>query len=162
MGFMTRQVTKDVDAFAMVTQEGNGSITLVKRKPLPDYLLKEAKTVAHDFGLPETWLNAGPADIMDFGVPGGLVERLHRVTYGPRLTIYFLDRIDQIHFKLYAAVDQGPDSRHIADLMALKPTAEEVEKAARWSMTHDTSEGYKGLLKGCLKFVGHPDVADRI
>jgi hypothetical protein len=161
-GFMTRQVTKDVDAFAVVERNPDGSFRLVKRKPLPKYLLREAEIVAKDLGLPEDWLNAGPADIVDLGLPHGLESRLHRIVYGPKLTVHFLDRFDQIHFKLYAATDQGPDSRHMADLIALKPTTEELEKAARWSMTHDISEGYKVTLQGCLKFMGHADVADRL
>jgi len=161
-GFMTRQVTEDVDAFAVVERNPDGSRRLVKKKPLPEYLLREAEFVAKDLGLPEDWLNAGPADIVDLGLPEGLESRLHKMVYGPKLTVHFLDRFDQIHFKLYAAADQGHDSRHMADLIALKPTAEELEKAARWSMTHDISEGYKWEVQGCLKFLGHADVADRI
>ncbi len=162
MGFMTRSVTKDVDAFAMISRDRDGSLTLSKKKPLPEYLTREARVVAMDFGLPDNWLNAGPADIMDLGLPEGLAGRLHPINYGPALTVHFLDRIDQIHFKLYAAVDQGPDSRHIADLMALQPSGEELEMAARWSMTHDISEGYRIILKGCLEFLGHADVAQRV
>lgn len=161
-GFMSRGVTKDVDVFAIAQEDGQGHLQLVKKKPLPDYLLKEAKIVANDFGLPADWLNEGPADIMDLGLPEGLVSRLHKIEYGPKLTAYFLDRIDQIHFKLYAGTDQGHDSRHIADLIALKPTSQELEVAARWSMTHDISEGYKMTLKNCIKYLGHPDVADRL
>lgn len=162
MGFMTRPVTKDVDTFAMVARNREGALTLSKQKPLPEYLLREAGIVATDFGLPEHWLNAGPADILDLGLPEGLASRLHSVLYGPRLTVHFLDRIDQIHFKLYAAADQGPDSRHVADLIALKPSGEEIERAARWSMTHDVSDGYRIILKGCLEFLGHADVARRL
>ncbi len=161
-GFMTRQATKDVDAFAVVERNPDGSPRLVKKKPLPEYLLREAVIVAKDLGLPDDWLNAGPADILDHGLPEGLESRLHKIVYGLKLTVHFLDRFDQIHFKLYAAADQGPDSRHTADLIALKPAAEELEKAARWTMTHDISEGYKMELKDCLKFMGHADVADRI
>jgi len=161
-GLMTRDVTKDVDVFAMGQEDEQGNLQLIKKKPLPDYLLKEAKIVANDFGLPEDWLNEGPADNMDLGLPEGLVSRLHKIEYGPKLTAYFLDRLDQIHFKLYAGTDRGPDSSHIADLIALKPSAEELEAAARWSMTHDISEGYKLTLKNCLKYLGHPDVADRL
>jgi|ERR1043166_2693705 hypothetical protein len=161
-GFMTRQVTQDIDAFAMVDRNPDGSLRLVKKKPLPEYLLHEAQIVAKDLGLPDDWINAGPADIVDLGLPAGLEARLHRIEYGSKLTVYLLDRIDQIHFKLYAATDQGPDSRHMADLVALRPTSEEIEKAARWSMTHDISEGYKAELKACLVHLGYADVARRV
>jgi hypothetical protein len=161
-GLMSRHVTKDVDAFGIIERKPDGTPRIVKKKPLPEYLLREAEIVAKDLGLPQDWLNEGPADIVDLGLPEGLESRLHPVVFGPKLTVHFLDRIDQIHFKLYAATDQGADSRHMADLMALKPTAEELERAARWSMTHDISEGYRMTLQGCLKFMGHADVADRI
>ena len=42
------------------------------------------------------------------------------------LTIHFAGRLDQICFKLYAAVDQGPTSKHFADLNRLEPTHNEL------------------------------------
>ncbi|MBI2932081.1 MAG: hypothetical protein HYY16_10565 [Planctomycetes bacterium] len=141
MNLMTRGVTKDVDAFAIVRRDTDG-LRLLKSDPLPAYVLREAAIVAQDFNLPADWLNAGPTSILDFGVPDGLTLRLHPIVYGPALTVHFLDRADQVYFKLYAAVDQDPNSRHIADLIALQPTAGELESAARWTMTHDTSEGF--------------------
>jgi hypothetical protein len=65
-----------------------------------------------------------------------------------------------IEFKLYAAVDQG--GKHYDDLRELAPTADELEQAARWSMTHDVSDGYRGELKRILQEMGHDDVAQRI
>lgn len=161
LGLMTRGVTKDVDAFAIVRRAGK-RISLVKADPLPEYLRREAEIVGRDFNLPKGWLNAGPADILDLGLPKGLAGRLHRVKYGKRLTVHYLDRVDQIHFKLYAAADNGPDSRHMADLVALKPKAAELEAAARWAVTHDPSPGFMNQLKGCLRHIGHDDVAERI
>lgn len=151
---MVRPGTEDVDAFALVERNPDGTIGLVKKKPLPEFVLHEARIVAKDFGLPEDWLNADAADILvDRGLPRGLEGRLHKTVYGPKLAI---------HFKLYAAAADGLDSRHMQDLIALKPTSDELENAARWSMTHDISEKYKTELQSCLKFMGHPDVADRI
>ena len=75
--------------------------------------------------------------------------------------MHFLSRYDQIHFKLYAAVDQGA-GKHFDDLLALNPTEEEVEQAARWSMTHDVSEGYRKVLKDLLKHIGYSDVSERL
>jgi hypothetical protein len=89
-------------------------------------------------------------------------KRLHAVEYGPRLTIHYLNRWDQVHFKLYAAADDGPGGRHFADLRALKPTRAELESAARWAKSHDPSEGFRKVLKGCLEHLGHEDVAGGI
>ncbi|GAH39672.1 unnamed protein product, partial [marine sediment metagenome] len=58
-----------------------------------------------DFDLKENWLNAGPASVMDFGLPDGLMNRVQTRNYGKNLILHLLGRYDQIHFKLYAAVD---------------------------------------------------------
>ncbi len=99
--------------------------------------------------------------ILDHGLPEGLMVRAVTRRFGPRLTVHFLARYDQIHFKLYAAVDQGP-GKHYDDLLALEPTADELEAAARWSMSHDISEGYRRVLKDLLQNMGFNDVADRL
>jgi hypothetical protein len=72
-----------------------------------------------------------------------------------------LETYDQIHFKLHAAADQS-GGRHYDDLLALKPTVKEIEEAARWSLTHDPSEGYKFLLKDFLTKIGFRDVAAKL
>jgi hypothetical protein len=55
---------------------------------------------------------------------------------------------------LNAAADQGMRSKHAADLRALQPTREELLAAARWSTTHDPSEGYRQELLGLLSGLG--------
>jgi hypothetical protein len=77
------------------------------------------------------------------------------------LVVHYLGRYDQIHFKVYAAVDQGA-GKHLDDLLALKPTSEEIENAALWSMTHDVSDGYKETLKALLDYLGFRNVTERL
>ncbi len=50
-------------------------------------------------------------------------------------------RLDLIHFKLYAAADDiGPASRHSSDLLALRPTPDELAAARTWiTDTQDSS-----------------------
>ena len=67
-------------------------------------------------------------------------------------------RLDQIHLKLYAAVDQGP-GRHEADLRALEPSRDELLAAARWTLTHDSSSGYRHVLEQALAALGAPDAS---
>ena len=88
------------------------------------------------------------------------MDRVTTRKFGRRLTIHFLGRYDQIHFKLYAAVDQGAGV-HFDDLSSLNPTADELEQAARWSTAHDVSEGYRQSLKGLLNHMGYSNVAAR-
>ena len=160
LGFVHR-ITKDVDIIAFVEKNENGITSLVKASPLKPELLEAASKVQKDFNLPDNWLNAGPASVMDFGLPKGLMDRVETYSYGKNLVIHFLGRYDQIHFKLHAAVDQS-GGKHFDDLMALNPTDRELEEAARWTMTHDPSEGYSQVLKDFLKQIGHKNVAEKL
>ena len=155
LGYIDR-TTKDIDVIAFVDKD-----ILTKADPLNPSLLVAARKVQRDFNLPDNWLNAGPASIMDFGLPEGLMDRVKTYSYGKNLIIHFLTRYDQIHFKLYAAVDQS-GGKHYDDLLSLKPIAQELEKAAIWTRMHDPSEGYKMVLKDFLKKIGHKNVAEKL
>ena len=48
---------------------------------------------------------------------------------------------------MFAAVDQGPRSRHCADLLALRPTSGELAVAAEWVRTQDASAGFGANLE---------------
>jgi len=148
-------------SLAYVKKTASGDIEFINAKPLDDQLVEAAGKVAGDFNLPDNWINVGPASAVDFGLPEGIMERVATKKYGHKLTIHFLGRYDQIHFKLYASVDQGA-GKHFDDLLALDPTADELEEAARWSMTHDESEGYRQVLKDLLNHMGYKDVAERL
>jgi hypothetical protein len=143
----------------------NATHELFSPDPLPDFLLTAAEQVARDLGLFEGWLNNGPSrgegGLFQMGLPAGFVGRLTEKKYGSRLAIHFIGRLDQIHFKLYAAADQR-DGTHLNDLKALRPSAAELEAAARWAMTHDVSEGFKMVLKELLTQLGHESVAKNI
>ena len=95
------------------------------------------------------------------GLPEGIGGRLTRRDFGERLTVYYVSRIDQIYFKVFAAVDSGP-GRHVDDLMELRPSPDEIEKAALWAMTHDQSVGFRMVLVSMLRQMGFKDVAERI
>jgi hypothetical protein len=155
LGLVTR-TTRDVDVVALVEGE-----ELVSAQPLPVELREAAGIVASDFGLPLDWLNPGPASMLDLGLPEGFLERALRRSYGDALTVMFASRLDQIHFKLYAVVDQGP-GRHLSDLQALQPSEAELFQAARWSRTHDPSEGYRGVLIEVLQHLGVSDGLDGV
>lgn len=155
-----RETTKDVDVVAMLDEKEQ----LVDPAPLPEVLLRSAAQVAETLDLPKNWLNNGPSSgeggIYRLGLPEGFLKRLECREIPPALAVYFIGRLDQIHFKLYAAIDRG--GYHLTDLVALKPTDEEIEAAARWTLTHDVSEGYRLDMKEKLRRMGHGAVADRI
>jgi hypothetical protein len=154
------RTTKDVDVLAMIERSVDDRSISAKRALLPESLKKAAAQVAEDLGLDENWLNTGPKDLVEYGLPAGFEKRLQSRKYGKLLTIYFVGRLDQIHFKVYASVDSGP-GRHVTDLLALKPTEKEIELAARWSMIQDPSDAFRARLIEMLRTLKY-ESADRI
>jgi len=148
---LVRRATRDVDLLAIAE---NGELRLAE--PLPQALLTARAAVATDFGLTENWLNAGPTDLLKWGLPEAFMSRVVTRSYGTALVVHFASRYDQIHFKLYAMVDHG-GGRHEADLRALNPTQGELTAAARWSITQDPSAGYRLVLVEALRVLGVGD-----
>ena len=129
--------TRDLDLVACI-EKGR----LVSADPLPYVLVQAAEEVGKALELGKDWLNIGPASLLEMGLPSGFIDRMHTRCY-KGLTIHLADRFDQICFKLYASVDQGPESKHFADLICLKPSANELKKAKNWCITHDVSEAFE-------------------
>jgi len=150
LGIVDRS-TKDVDVVALMKDS-----TLLPASPLPPELERAAAIVARDFRLPEDWLNAGPTGLLEWGLPAGLLDRVETKVLGPNLTVHFAGRFDQIHFKLYAMVDQGA-GKHERDLRSMRPTQSELLDAARWARTHDPSPGFEQELRAALRYLGVED-----
>ncbi len=148
---LVERPTRDVDVVALM--EGG---VLRDAKPLPPALVEAKDAVAADFGVSDGWLNAGPSDLLEWGLPDGFVDRLERREFGPSLSIHLASRYDQIHFKLYALTDQG-SGRHEDDLRALAPTRDELLAAAAWARTQDPSEGFNEMLVPALRYLGVED-----
>lgn len=140
--------TRDIDIVALRIDDD-----LEGADPLPEGLRVARDRVARDFSLPAEWLNPGPTDLLELGLPDGFIDRLERHPYGEGLVVYLASRYDQIHFKLYALVDQGP-GKHEEDLRALSPTEVELIAAAKWSRSQDPSEGYALMLHQALTHLG--------
>jgi len=156
MGFVKR-TTQDIDIVAFVH---NGED--IYPEPIPEQMQHAILRVAQDYELPDDWLNTGPKASQQLGLPEGLLQRASLEEYGKVLKVWYLSRYDQIHFKFYAVVDSGGPGKHLNDLMALQPQSDEIEAAALWTLTHDTSEGYQMMLLQALRALGFSDVADKI
>lgn len=147
LGYIDR-ATKDLDLVAVI-EAGR----LISAKPLPEGLLKEVALVGTALEISENWMNDGPTSLLKAGLPDGFEERLVIRNYDG-LTIHFASRLDQICFKLYAAVDQGPASKHFADLKQLEPTREELLTAEKWCITQDVSCEFSAMLAQALSALG--------
>lgn len=158
---LIQRTTKDVDIVALMGPNNQ----LVDPAPLPKELLVAAKEVADTLNLPQDWLNNGPSSgdggLFRLGLPDGFKKRLVKNYQGEKLTIYFASRLDQIHFKLYAAIDQL-GSYHASDLKELSPSDEELLAAIGWTVTHDPSEGFQTAIKLFLREFGYERLVDKI
>lgn len=142
---INRPTTKDLDILGARTSDG-----IVPLRPMPAPLRDAVQDVGRAFDLGEEWLNTGPDALLELGLPEGFVDRLARRDYGG-LVAWLAGWFDMVCFKLYAAVDQGPRSRHFQDLVELHPTRDDVLLAARWAMGHDPSPGFRSLLIETLR-----------
>lgn len=147
---VTVRPTKDLDVLGQF-EEGD----LVSLPELPPALRAAIADVGAAFDLPQDWINSGPRSLVDLGLPTGFMGRLQPLRLGASLTLHLAGRIDQVFFKTYAAADQGPDSKHVADLRVLSPTRSELLEAARWSFTHDPSPAFRIQMLGLIRHLGH-------
>lgn len=161
LGLVSR-VTNDVDVVGLIAGGNLNSLS-----ELPGPLLDAAEIAALELALPKDWLNPGPASLMndhmpDQGLPSGFRDRLMRRDFGPVLSVYFISRKDQIHFKLFAAADKGGPSVHFTDLTSLRPTDEELLEAVAWAKLHDPSPSFSDTVKAMLKAMERTHVVQRI
>jgi hypothetical protein len=150
LGLITRP-TRDIDIVGKV--EGQRVLPMVT---LPPALARAIEDTARVFRISPQWVNTGPRSLLDLALPEGAIGRAHRRQWGG-LVLNIADRRDQIFFKLYAAADQGPRSKHFDDLRRLEPTYEELRDAAAWARTHDPSEGFETELRAALRDLGVDD-----
>jgi len=142
---IARPTTKDLDILGARTPGG-----VAPMQPMPRPLRDAVVDVGRAFGLADDWLNTGPDSLLELGLPGGFVERLERREFDG-LVAWLAGRFDMVCFKLYAAVDQGPRSRHFQDLRDLEPERDDLLAAARWATSHDPSPGFRSLLVETLR-----------
>ena len=161
MGWVSRS-TGDVDILCAVVVE-KGKVRLLTTTTLSPRFEELVAEVGRELGIKETWLNFGPAPLLDFGLPPGLENRLKRKRYGRCLALHVISRLDQIHLKLYAAMD--PKTRvetHLGDLLDLEPTKTEARAAVDWLLSRKTSVDFRRKLKQVLERIGHEELAQEI
>lgn len=162
MGWVSRS-TSDVDVICPARMDAKGKVKLVPEKPLPPQFTELVAEVGHELGIKREWLNFGPSPLVEFGLPPGLEDRLKRMSFGRCLALHLVSRLDQIHLKIYAAMD--PKTRletHLGDLLDLEPTEVEAQAALDWLLRRRTSPAFRRKLKQVLDRIGHEKLADRL
>ena len=144
---IVERTTRHVDVLAITSSTlDNGLPILTPPEPLPEPLKRATERVARDFRLPEDWVDTTMGLQLQTGLPPGLERRIHWRRYGG-LVVGLIDRYDLVFFKLYAAAESGgPASVHYQDLLALRPTREELEDAVAWVRQQDPSSGFSMIL----------------
>lgn len=143
LGLISRP-TADLDVIGLAERG-----TYVKTDALPLPLARAVSDVAAALELGPTWLNNGPAALMDLGLPDGFQDRIERRQYGA-LDVHIPARADMVCFKLYAAVDLGPLSKHFQDLREMRPTAAELSVAAAWCQSQDPSSTFERDMRAAV------------
>lgn len=160
---LVSRTTKDVDIIAFLDENKQ----IIKAEPFPEFLKRAADVVQIELQLPDNWLNNGPWLLINFnlsnsGLPQGFLDRLKYKKYSSSLNVYFIDRIDQIHFKLYAAADKGGPSYHLDDLISLSPDNDEIYEAVLWTFIQNPSPEFREIMITMLEAIGYGNIAKRI
>jgi hypothetical protein len=149
---IVRRSTNDVDVIARAFRDDEGSLSLCQAEPFPASLQTAIRTVARDFGLPANWMNAEVGAQWVHGLPPRILEDITWRTYG-NLHVGLVGRGTLIALKLFAAVDSGPRSVHVQDLLAVAPTDAEWEESRRWVSTQDAYDGFLALVDEMIEHV---------
>src|SRR5690606_36261924 len=89
------------------------------------------------------------------GLPPWILEDLTWRAYGNR-KVALVGRRTLIALKLFAAVDHGPRSVHLQDLLAIVPTDAELEESRSWVATQDANAAFPSMIDGVIEHVrGH-------
>jgi hypothetical protein len=108
------------------------------------------------------WLNFDASPLIAFGFPPDMTKRLIKYSYGACLTVYFINRFDRVHFKMFAAMDPKDGTRHLGDLLDLKPSEDEVKAAVSWLLGRKASPQFKAALCQVLERIGYERIAEQI
>jgi hypothetical protein len=69
-----------------------------------------------------------------------------------------MHRLDLIHYKLFALVESGT-GKHLQDLVALEPDAQEMRAASLWCLTQKDTPVFRAALNESLRALHHETVA---
>jgi len=155
LGLLSRS-TMDVDVLGVVVRDRD----LNPCEVFPEEMERAIANAGLELGLAEDWFNGSASRLLERGVPEGTLERalLHRKSFGPCLTVRFLDRKDQVALKLFAAMDPVDGIRHLKDLEEISPDPEEIIHSLRWMGDWKSSDAFRSKLKAIITGLGFADL----
>lgn len=156
------RATRDVDVLGAWNPQ---RVEVASMEDFPEKVKACIERVAEDhpelaeFGA--KWVNLGPSQLAQWGLPEGFEQRLVTVRISDRLTLRLLGRDDLLPLKLYAAADEFGlrQEIHFDDLRTLAPTFGELDKAVNWIRTLPDFEEKRTELKEVVRRLGYDDLA---
>jgi hypothetical protein len=158
---LVARATQDVDIIALL-RANEAKVEILENKILPPEVKRLVAEIGMELGIRKDWLNFGARPLIAFGFPPDMTKRLIRKSYGICLTVSFISRFNQVHFKMFAAMDPKDGTRHLADLLDLKPREKEVQASISWLLGRKYSPQFKAALCQVLERIGYERIANQI
>lgn len=155
LGLLARR-TLDVDAIGLIGT--NGEIAAIDEfSPEVDQAITAAGL---SLGLLPGWFNGAASAVLARGLPTGALERSagQAKDFGPCLTVRFMDRIDLVALKMYAALNPKEGRRHVKDLVEINPSREELLHGTKWIGSLPSSPAFKESLRRLLEGIDAADL----
>jgi len=103
---LVARATKDVDVIALL-RVNQINVEVLADKSLPTDVEGLVAEIGIELGIRKDWFNFDASPLIAFGFPPDMTTRFIKKSYGACLTVYFISRFDQVHFKMFAAMDPG-------------------------------------------------------
>jgi len=148
LGLLARR-TLDIDAIGLVGTNKQ----IVSIEEFSPEVNDAIAAAGLSLGLLPGWFNGAASAVLARGLPVGALERsaVQAKDFGPCLTVHFMDRIDLIALKMYAALDPKEGRRHVKDLVEINPSREELLHGIKWIGSLPSSLAFKQSLHRLLE-----------
>jgi hypothetical protein len=152
--------TLDVDAVGAVNPDDE----IVPLEAFSTDTAAAIAATAQKLGLHSDWFNLEASAILERGLPEGAVARSasHARAFGPCLSVRFMDRLDLVALKMFAALDPAKGRRHAEDLVAINPSREEIRHGLRWMAAWPSNLHFKVALHNLAEAFDCGDVAREV
>lgn len=148
LGLLSRR-TLDVDALGMIDEAGR----LLAIEKFSAEMVDAVSASGLALDLAPEWFNAAASAVLSRGLPAGALERSerHSFDFGPCLTVRFLDRVDLIALKMFAALDPHNGRRHMEDLVEIRPSRDELRHGVDWISGWPSNTAFQQAVRRLLE-----------